>query len=123
MQCVILNKRMQTYYEQILSHLSPSSSSSSSGCLEAVDYKRQKYRGTLKEGVNFYFSSQIAARRLLTPFSPYSEKEQKQRQKYKYQRLDIYTLTHYLFIYLFIYLFACMLVLFILFYFVLFGED
>lgn len=81
-QCVVFNQRLQTYSKTVLDPLRPDEKYS----LPAVDYKRQKARGTLVEGADFYIPDKHAQNRLARPFEPYTEEEQETRQRYKYQK-------------------------------------
>lgn len=81
-QCVLLNERMQTYNQRVCEPLRPQEKYG----LPAVDYKRQKARGTLVEGADFYIADAHAQNRLVRPFEPYTEEEQEARKKYRYQR-------------------------------------
>lgn len=81
-QCVVLNQRMQTYNKTVLDPLRPDERYA----LPAVDYKRQKARGTLVEGADFYIPDAHAQNRLARPFEPYTEQEQEARKEYRYQR-------------------------------------
>eukprot|EP00920_Eleutheroschizon_duboscqi_P039854 GHVT01095569.1.p1 GENE.GHVT01095569.1~~GHVT01095569.1.p1 ORF type:complete len:325 (-),score=91.11 GHVT01095569.1:1436-2410(-) len=56
----------------------------------AVDYKRQKARGTLVEGLDLYQPTQWQQQRLQRHFEPYSEEETKQRNKFRFQSLKYY---------------------------------
>ncbi|CDJ68179.1 cytochrome C1, putative [Eimeria necatrix] len=85
-QCVVFNQRLQTYSKTVLDPLRPDEKYS----LPAVDYKRQKARGTLVEGADFYIPDKHAQNRLARPFEPYTEEEQETRQRYKYQNLGFY---------------------------------
>lgn len=48
-----------------------------------IDYKKQRCRGTLVEGVDYYCPG--AESRLSNFFEPYTKEENEKRSKYRYQ--------------------------------------
>ncbi|KAF8820228.1 cytochrome c1, heme protein [Cardiosporidium cionae] len=84
--CVASNNRMRWFFKNIVDPLRPSDKYRT----PVTDYKRQKARGTLVEGVDYYIADRHVQTRLERPFEPFSEEEVKERSKYRYQSLKYY---------------------------------
>nr|CEL70650.1 TPA: Ubiquinol-cytochrome c reductase cytochrome c1 subunit, related [Neospora caninum Liverpool] len=85
-ESVALNKTFQARNQLVLDRLKPSGAYR----LPAVDYKRQISRGTLVEGADFYLPTAQEQQRLARHFEPYSEQEQEERRKFRYQSISVY---------------------------------
>lgn len=79
-------KRMRFFASTFLDPLRPSGNYKP----PLVDYKRQKVRGTLVESVDFYIAEEKAQRRLQNHLNPYTEEEEKERKKFRFQNLKVY---------------------------------
>ncbi|KAK1938477.1 putative cytochrome C1 precursor protein [Babesia divergens] len=84
--CVITNAKIKSFNKYILDPLKPSYQYRQ----PAIDYKKQRARGTLLEGVDYYLPTARAQQRLANFFEPYTDEENKQRAKYRYQNLKTY---------------------------------
>ncbi|AFZ81186.1 cytochrome C1 precursor, putative [Theileria equi strain WA] len=83
---VLTNSRIKSFNKYVLEPLRPSYSYRS----PAIDYKKQRARGTLIEGVDYYLPTVRAQQRLANFFEPYTHEENTQRSKYRYQSLKVY---------------------------------
>ncbi|KFG46914.1 cytochrome c1, heme protein, partial [Toxoplasma gondii GAB2-2007-GAL-DOM2] len=85
-ESVALNRTFQARNQLVLDRLKPSGAYR----LPAVDYKRQLSRGTLVEGADFYLPTAQEQQRLARHFEPYSEQEQEERRKFRFQSISVY---------------------------------
>uniref|UniRef100_A0A3B0MY60 Cytochrome C1, putative n=1 Tax=Theileria annulata TaxID=5874 RepID=A0A3B0MY60_THEAN len=88
-ECVVTNSKMKSFNKYVLDPLKPGYAYRS----PAIDYKKQRARGTLIEGVDYYLPTLGAQERLVKFFEPYTEEETARRSRYRYQSLKVYVLT------------------------------
>ncbi|KAK2198290.1 bifunctional Cytochrome c-like domain/Cytochrome c1/Cytochrome c-like domain superfamily/Cytochrome c1 [Babesia duncani] len=85
---VVTNMRIKSFNKYILDTLRPSYGYRST----CIDYKKQRARGTLLEGVDYYLPTVACQNRLSNFFEPYTHEENQERSKYRYQSLQNYIL-------------------------------
>ncbi|UKJ89612.1 cytochrome C1 precursor [Theileria orientalis] len=87
-ESVLTNSKIKSFNKFVLDPLKPSYAYRS----PAIDYKKQRARGTLIEGVDYYLPTLRVQQRLANFFEPYTDEENYHRRKYRYQSLKVYIL-------------------------------